>query len=173
MSLPKEYPCQLLLKIESDLVEADAYDPLKTQWMMDQVTRQNRNAPTFDSREANRTHRLRILQAALPIGWTAREIYYDSNRFLGEYYRIWRELRFLHFRASMRERAEGALHQVLSMAGTVCGFNASVATSGLCTPLEVEEIIRDFEASRITFSKVYDIIYERQDSPYSRERCLF
>ena len=84
---------------------------------MEKMTGQRRNAPAFDSGEATRTQRLRIAQATLPIGWTAREIYYGENRHLGDYYYYWRELRFLHFRSSIRERAEKALQQVLTFAG--------------------------------------------------------
>ena len=140
---------------------------------MEQITGQRRNAPAFDSGEASRTARLRVAQAALPIGYTARENYYGGNRCLGEYYYYWRELRFLHFRSSMRERAEQALRQVLTVAGAKCGFDAHVTARGMYTPVEVEGIIEKYEAGDIPFSAVTDLIFERPNSVQSSEKLLF
>ena len=171
--LPDKYPSRLLEKIAEDLVEVDSNANLMPPWVMEQVTGQRKNAPVFDSGEATRTQRLRIAQATLPIGWTAREIYYGENRHLGDYYYYWRELRFLHFRSSMRESAEKALQQVLAVAGPKCGFEAHVTARGLYTPAEVEDIIEQFEAGNIPFSVVTDIIFEVANSAQSREKRLF
>ena len=170
--LPDKYPGRLLQKIVEDLVEIDSNDNLMPPWVMEQMTGQRKNAPAFDSGEATRTRRLRIAQATLPIGWTAREIYSGANRHLGDYYYYWRELRFLHFRSSIRECAEKALQQVLTVAGTNCGFEAHVTARGLYTPAEVEEIIEKYEAGDIPFSVVTDIIFERHNSGESSERLL-
>ena len=169
-SLPDRYPSQMLAKIVVDLVEADASYNLTPPWVMEKMVGQRRNAPSYDPSEANRTNRLRIAQVTLPIGWPAREIYYGNNRSLGDYYYYWRELRFLHFRSSMRESAEEALRQVLTIAGAMCDFKASVTASGLYTPLEVEDMISKFEAGEIPFSALTDIIFEKSDSAYSRQR---
>ena len=171
--LPDKYPGRLLQKIVEDLVEIDSNDNLMPPWVMEQMTGQRKNAPAFDPGEATRTQRLRIAQATLPIGWTAREIYYGANRHLGDYYYYWRELRFLHFRSSIRECAENALHQVLTMARANCGFEAHVTALGLYTPAEVEEIIKEYEAGDIPFSLVTDIISESHNIGHSRERLLF
>ena len=171
--LPNEYPNQLLTKLTEELVETDTHDPLLSQWIMDGMIERNRDTPAIDSREASRTKRLRTVQAALPIGWTAREIYYGSASHLTEYYYFWRELRFLHFRSSMRERAEEGLIKVLNLAGAECGFKLSVVARGLYTPSEVEEIIREYATGKVTLTTVSDIIFERAESPYSRERQLF
>lgn len=171
VSLPEQYSNQLLTKVVEDLVETDLYDPVMSSWAMESMTRQS-GSPTVDFEEANRTRTLRITQAALPIGWTAREIYSIGERHFSDYYHYWRELRFLHFRASMRKQAEEALHKVLSMAGAECGFKATVTASGLFTPPEVEEIIREYETSKVTFSAMNDIIFEKPDSTYSRDRRL-
>ena len=159
-SLPDRYPSPMLAKIVVELVEADASYDLTPSWAMEKMVGQRRNAPSYDPTEANRTNRLRIAQVTLPIGWTACEIYYGNNRSLGDYYYFWRELRFLHFRSSMRESAEEALRQVLTLAGARCGFKASVNASGLYTPLEVEEMINKFEIGEIPFSALTDIIFE-------------
>ena len=169
-SLPGRYPSQMLAKIVVELVEADDNYDLMPSWAMKKMVGQRRNAPSYDPAEANRTNRLRIAQVTLPIGWTAREILYGNNRSLGDYYYFWRELRFLHFRLSMRESAEEALRQILTLAGARCGFKASVTASGLHTPLEVEDIIRKFEAGEVPFSALSDITFERVDGVCSRQR---
>ena len=170
--LPDKYPSGLLKKLVEDLVEVDANDNIMPPWVMEKMTGQRRNAPAFDSGEATRTQRLRIAQATLPIGWTAREIYYGENRHLGDYYYYWRELRFLHFRSSMRERAEKALQQVLTFAGGECGFEAHVTARGLYTPTEVEEIINKYEAGDIPLSAVNNIMFESANSAQFSERIL-
>ena len=170
--LPDKYPSGLLKKLVEDLVKVDANDNIMPPWVMKKMTGQRRNAPTFDSGEATRTQRLRIAQATLPIGWTAREIYYGENRYLGDYYYYWRELRFLHFRSSIRERAEKALQQVLTFAGEKCSFEAHVTARGLYTPTEIEEIIKKYEAGDIPLSAVNDIIFESANSAQYRERLL-
>ena len=150
--LPNQYSNSLLEAIVKDLVEIDSNYSLATAWFMEQTTGQRTDAPTFDVGEAARVRRLRILQTTLPIGWTAGEIYYGENRHLSDYYCYWRELRFLHFRSSMRERAEKALKQVLTVAGEECGFEAHVTARGLYTPTEVEEVINGYEAGHTFFS---------------------
>ena len=171
--LPDKYPSKLLEKIIADLVGVDSNYNLSPPWFMEQITGQRKDAPAFDSGEASRTQRLRVAQATVPIGWAARENHYGENRYLGDYYYYWRELRFLHFRSSMRERAEQALRQVLTVAGAKCGFDAHVTARGMYTPVEVEEIIEKYEAGNIPFSAMTDIIFERPNSTQSSERLLF
>ena len=91
---------------------------------------------------------------------------------MGEYYYHWRGLRFLHFRSSLRERAEKALLQVLTVAGAKCGFEARVTACGLYTPVEVEEIIKEYEAGDIPFCAVIGIIFESANSAQTRDRLL-
>ena len=171
-SLPDKYPSPMLAKIVVELVEADAIFDMTPSWAMEKMVGQRRNAPSYDPTQASRTNRLRIAQITLPIGWTAREIYFGNNRTLGDYYYYWRELRFLHFISSMRESAEEALRQVLTLAGARCGFKASVTASGFYTPLEVEEIVRKFEIGEVPFSALADIILEKANGMYSRQRLV-
>ena len=170
--LPYKYPSRLLKKIVEDLVEIDSNDNLMPTWVMEQMTGQRKDAPAFDPGEAYRTQRLRILQATLPIGWTARESMARGSGHLNDYYLYWRELRFLHFRSSMRESAEKALQQLLTIAGLECGFEAHITARGLHTPAEIEEIIEKYEVGDIPFSIVTDIIFESHNSGHSRERLL-
>ena len=111
------------------------------------------NSSPLDPIESFRTERLRVAQVALPIGWTARAIFSKDSLFT-EYFYYWRELRFLHFGTSMRKRAEEALCQVLDIAGTRCGFEASVTSSGIYAPTEVENLIKRFEEGDIRFSEL-------------------
>ena len=165
VQLPANYQSKILRKVVEDLVDADSHYKLMPSWVMEQMTEQRRNIPAFDVNESNRTRRLRIAQATLPIGWPARDTYYRENRIMSEYYHFWRELRFLHFRASMREQAEKALQKVLNIAGSHCGFKASVTAHNLYTPSKVNEIIIDFEAGKIPFSEVVEVIFENPIGP--------
>ena len=166
--LPDAYPSQLLMQVVCDLAEVDTN--MIPARVIEQLTGQRQDAPAFDASEAYRTERLRILQAALPIGWTAREIFLDSSRQVSDYYHYWRELRFLHFRAAMRACAEEALRQVLTLASERCGFAASVTAHGLYSPHEVQGLIRKFEAGEFAFSEMHDLIFEKLNNTRSEQR---
>ena len=166
--LPDAYPSQLLTQVVRDLAEIDFN--LIPAWAMRKSAGERRKVPHFDITEAGRTKQLRIAQAALPIGWTAQEFGVDQSRQLSEYYHYWRELRFLHFRSSMLARAEDALLKVLALAGTRCGFTASVTANGIHTPEEVQEFIRKFEAGELSFSDVNDIVFGKGNGAHSEQR---
>ena len=170
--LPDAYSSHLLMQVVRDLAEVDTN--MIPARVIEQLTGQRQDAPAFDASEAYRTERLRILQAALPIGWTAREIFFGSGRQVSDYYHYWRELRFLHFRASMRTRAEEALRQVLTLACERCGFAASVTAHGLYAPHEVQELIRKFEAGEFAFAEMHDLISEKANNKQVEQgRVLF
>ncbi len=104
VSLPAVYPSDLLSRVVSDL---STLDPNVTpRWVTDSWVGQNPGAPRFDLTEVIRTHKLRVAQAALPIGWTGRESYHASPRTVSDFYHYSRELRFLHFKAALRAKAE-------------------------------------------------------------------
>lgn len=167
--LPDDYPSKLLTGVVRDLEETDS--DIIPGWVMNRLAEQGRTAP-YDSGEASRIRQLRIAQAALPIGWTGREIL-NSNRYVSDYYHYSRELRFLHFLSSVRARAEEAVRQVLTLAGERCGFEATVNAYGVHTPLEVERFIREFEAGELAFSVVNDIIFENvKDTQLEPRRVL-
>lgn len=169
---PDAYPSHLLMQVVRDLAEIDPN--MMPAWVMDQWTGRRQDAPAFDVSEADRTKRLRIIQAALPIGWTAREIFLGADMQVSDYYHYWREFRFLHFRASMRERAEEAARQVLALASERCGFSASVTAHGLHTPQAVEELMHKFKAGKLAFSEMHDLTFERGTSTQSEQmRVLF
>ena len=168
VTLPETYPSQLLTQVVCDLAEVGV--PVPPAWVMDNMYSQRGDVPHYDVGQAMRTERLRIAQAALPIGWTAREIFHQQSRQLGDYYYHWRELRFLHFLSSMRTRGEEALRQVLTVAGARCGFTATVTAHGIHTPHEVEALIPQFEAGEIPFSQVSKIIHEVDDGSSAEQR---
>lgn len=170
VSLPESYPSQVLERVIRDL--ANVHSISMPAWAMQHAEEGNADGPRFDISEASRTERLYILQAALPIGWTAREIYLDKSRQINEYYRHLRELRFLHFLASMRECAEAALREILTLAGKRCGFTASVTAHGVCTPDEVCEFIRRYRAAELPISAVTDIILQQAAVPGPEQRKI-
>lgn len=170
VSLPKDYPANLIRRVINQLVEVDDHFNLLPDWVKEQMAGHRRDVPRFDSALAVRTERLRTIQAASPIGWTAREIFYGSSRHLGDYYYYWRELRFLHFRSSLRACAEEILRQVLTLAGPRCGFTAQVTAVGVYTPAEVAALICRFESGEILFTNINDILFENLDSVYAGER---
>lgn len=158
---PEAYPADTLRGIMQEVSGMRiAHLP---DWVTAQMDGQRTSAPRFDVAEASRTERLRVAQITSPIGWTAREWIFGSgdSRTMSEYYRRWRELQFLHFVASLRERAEDALRQTLTLAGDRCGFVASVVSNDVCTPDEVSEITRLFEDGDLPFEVVDDIILQQ------------
>ena len=169
-SLPDDYPGILMTEVVNRLVEARTSFALLPNWVKEQMAGHRQDAPHYDSEAAIRTERLRIIQAASPIGWTAREIYYGDGRHLGDYYYYWRELWFLHFRSSLRACAEEMLRRVLTLAGSRCGFTTQATAVGLYLPTEVEALISRFEAGEIAFTSINDIIFENADSPFAVER---
>lgn len=158
VSLPGEYPATMLAQVFGDLAAIGA--GRRFGHPLHEPVRYSLGAAAVDIGEFHRTQRLGILQAASPIGWTARDALYGPHGQLGEYYRLWRELKFLHFIASMRASAEEALRRVLVFAGARCGFSASVTAHGVHTPHEVEEVMRGFEAGKIPLSQAERIAYE-------------
>ena len=170
VSLPEEYPAELIGRVINQLVETGERFDLLPLWVREQMAGHRRDAPRFDSALAIRTERLRTIQASSPIGWTAREIFYGSDRHLGDYYYYWRELRFLHFCSSLRACAEEMLRQVLMLAGPRCGFTSQVRVAGVYTPAQVEGLIRRFESGEMDLTNISDVIFENLDSLYAVER---
>ena len=160
--LPDAYSSDRIARVVRDLAEVDWNEAgLIPSWVMGQGLGQRLDAPRFDAAEAERTRRLRVAQAALPIGWTAREVFLTPNTLTSEYYRAWRDLHFLHFRASLRERAEQALCEVLGIVNERCDFTVSVTAHGVYTPHEVNGFIQQFKAGEIALADVTDIQFER------------
>lgn len=172
-TLPSAYPSEILSRVVQDL--ADHNDTKIYQMGHDRLTGQGDVPQNFDLREASRIRRRHLLQNSLPIGWTAREDYrYTVNREMSEFYLHLRELRFLHFVASMRERAEGALREVLALVEERCGFTFEVTAPGINTPDEVNVLIDMFKKGDLAFSGINDIVHEREASGESpRTRLVF
>ena len=170
--LPEEYPSGVLTEVIQGLVEADSISRHRTRREIELLSEQAINSSPVYPIESFRTERLRVAQVALPIGWTARAIFSKDSPFT-EYFYYWRELRFLHFGTSMRKRAEEALCQLLDIAGTRCGFEASVTSSGMYAPTEVENLIKRFEEGDIPFSELSYILREMTETfpAQAREIC--
>lgn len=172
-TLPGAYPSEVLNRVITELAEHD--DSEVFRWGFANVTGKRKVPRNFDFQETSRIKRLRLLQAALPIGWTAREnLRPMDSRELSDYYYFLRELQFLHFIASMREQAEGALRDVLVLAGKRCGFTFTVTAQGVYTPEQVNSLIEQFKRGEIPFSALRDIIHESADSdnmPGKRTVC--
>ncbi len=155
--LPDAYPSEVLERVITDLAAIEL--GLTPSWVVDQWVESKSDTPPYDAAEAFRTRQLRLAQAALPIGWTARELYFGQHRAVSDHYHYLRELRFLHFLASLRACAEDALRLALKIAGDKCGFTASVTAFGVHTPDEVEVSIREFDAGALPFSAVNNVLY--------------
>ena len=158
VSLPSEYPKRLLQQVLIELSEI--VSAIAPPWALQQMAGQRPNAPRFDQAEADRIERQRILQVASPIGWTAREFYRFQPWKITYYNYLLRELRFLHFVASVRERAETALREILDIAEGPCGFTASVTAHGIYTPEEIWNFIEDFQSGDLPFKRARGIIYQ-------------
>ena len=159
VTMPEAYPEKVFSKVVKDLSEVATN--VARPWVLEELRSQKPGGPRFDIGEADRTERLRILQATLPIGWAAREGILGEQTRISHYYDLWRQLRFLHFRASMRQRAEEALRDVLTIASERCVFSVEVCAHGIYTPKDVQAIIKRFEAGELDIESAWDIIYER------------
>ena len=159
VQLPSAYPSELLLTI---MVELAGIEPLlPPSWVHQTVDGTMPNISIYSVNEAHWQSRLLALMVSQPIGWTAREGLRGPGRRLNDYYYTLREMRFVHFIAALRERAEHALRQVLSIAGDVCGFDASVTAFGVYTPNEVLDLIERFQQGEITLADSLDIVFQR------------
>ena len=158
VSLPEAYPRKLLNRVLLDLAEVNS--ALAPEWVMQQMVGELPDAPRFDQKEASRLERHRIFQVSLPIGWPARENLRYQPWEITYYYYLLRELQFLHFVSSMRERAEVALRQVLDVAGGLCDFTTSITTHAICAPEEVRSFIGKFKKGELSFETVGEIIYQ-------------
>ena len=156
--LPNTYPTHVLTQVVTGLARTN--EKVVPSWYMEGLTGVRTDIPSVEVNELERTRKLYVAQVALPIGWTGREIL-ALHRPLNEYFRLWRELRFLHFRSAMRRCAEQALEQVLEIVAKNIGVIVSVTARGTYTPDDVERLIQEFEEGKLPFSKAYDIIYER------------
>ena len=167
--LPEEYSKRILRGILDEL--AVIVPALAPEWAFQQMTGQRPGAPRFGQNEASRIEKLRKLQVASPIGWVARENYSRQPWEITYYYYLLRELRFLHFVASMRECAEIALRQVLDISGKLCGFTASVTANGVYTPDDISGFIEEFQSGNLSFARVHEIIFQEAgdtSTPQSR-----
>ena len=165
--LPDEYPSHVLTEVVMGLAEIGG--ALVPSWYLGGLSGVRNDVPLVNTNEVMRTRQLRVAQVALPIGWTGREVY-GSNRPLNEYFRLWRELWFLHFRSAMRSCAEQALEQVLGIVANNIGIVASVVAFGTHTPNDVEQLIQKFEEGNLSFSQARDMIYERTGDDDSAPR---
>lgn len=170
VTLPTKYPKKLLERVFFGLAETGMYN--MPAWAFERTTGRRRNVPRFDPAKALKIERQRVLQAGLPVGWAAREMSYIEGGGISNYYYYHRELRFLHFIASMRNMAENALRQVMSIASESCRFSCTITATGIYTPDEVDCIIRQFENGELAFSSVSDIIFERYVDRGSTPRTL-
>lgn len=171
VSLPSEYPKRLLQQVFVELSEI--VSAIAPPWALQQMAGQRPDAPRFDVAQAERIERQRILQVASPIGWTARESYRSQPWRITCYNYLFRELRFLHFVASVRERAETALREVLDIAEGPCGFTASVTAHGIYTPEEIWNFIEDFLMGNLPFKRAREIIYQEvSDSAPIQSRTI-
>ncbi len=151
VSLPESYLNVLIGPVMSELEKIDIFST--PDWALKQAVGQYPGAPRFDHTEAYRIERLRILEVAAPIGWTAREgLLLQSSRPMSYYYYLLRELRFLHFVASMRERVEEALIKVLEIARERFGFTATVTAHGVLSPSDICNHICRFESGSLSFA---------------------
>ena len=173
VTLPREYPASQLKSIRDNLVEIDVAFKAPPDWTRQQITGEKTGYPTYNFSEANSIEKLRIAEVTQPIGWISADVAGTNTDLFSEYYLLWRRLRFLHFRASLRRCAEKALRKVLSIAENKCNFEVNVTCQGLYSPNEVEEIIREYEYGRVSLPQATEIVFEASRERESKERTVF
>ncbi|RJQ08845.1 MAG: hypothetical protein C4558_07255 [Dehalococcoidia bacterium] len=147
-------------------------EKLTPDWVDAKWMGMDADAPTFDVQEHIRLRDLLALQATHTIGWTAREIFMGDRRVLNDYAHFERELRFLHFRASLRAQAEEALVQVLGDAAAVLGLPLEAYADGVLTPAQVEDALDRFRRGALPFSEVSDLMFEKGNVERMESRRL-
>ena len=170
IGLPEQYGSAVLSKVVGGL--ATIVPDVSPGLYLDQTLQRSANPAPFDIGEFDRTRRLRALQVALPIGWTAREILRGQNMLTTDYYHNWRELRFLHFTASMRSQAEEGIARAIALAKTIVDFDLSVTADRIYSPHQVELVMQRFERGEISFASVSDSIFEKGSDPSVGVRTL-
>jgi len=93
-----------------------------------------------------------VNRAMSPIGWDVRRLY-SGNQL--ESFQSWRQLKFLRFKVTLRNRILADLNALINQAGQDFGFQANIELSGLPTVLEVDAAMSDFENGRKSASAVY------------------
>ena len=163
--LPSEYPKELLSPIVSGLSEIPFH--MSPDWTVETTEHRPPKDAPYDFEEARRIARQHILQVARPIGWPAREMHLTDRRVVSEYYLILRELRFLHFLASVRASAEAALIDVLALVEQKLGMSASVTARNVYTSEDVSQIVSRFKAGGVPLTAMTDILL--QETQVSKE----
>ena len=157
--MPESYPSKAIQRVVRELSEVGT--SLVPDWFLEQLREHKASTTQFDAKETSRTSRTIALRAAMPIGWATREATQTGSRLVNDYYYFLRELRFLHFVASMRESAEAALRQVLGIASDLCGLEVSVTAHGSLAPEQINAYIRQLELGQVSFDDLAYVIYER------------
>lgn len=80
-----------------------------------------------------------------PIGWNVRGLFNDSQL---EPFSVWRQIRFLEFKITMRDSIINRLNNVIEQVGHRMGFQATVEAVGLPTLDDVQRAKEDFRSGR-------------------------
>lgn len=158
VELPPAYPADCLDGVLTGLTRIP--EKLTPDWLDRSWLGLEPDAPAFDVGEHIRLRDLQKLQATAPIGWTAKDLY-KSERRLNEYAYYERELRFLHFRTSLRMQAESGLVAVLQEASAALDFSVELYADGLVTPEQVDRKLDEFRAGNLPFAQVHDWLFEQ------------
>lgn len=159
VNLPPSYPADVLRDVVTQLARIP--EKLTPEWVDEKLFGMNPGLPTFNVSEHIRLRDLLALQATNAIGWTARELFMGERRLLNDYAHFARELKFLHFRVSLRAEAEAALVAILSAVATELEIGIELFAEGLLTPAQVETAIERFRAGDMSFSEVNDWLFEK------------
>ena len=170
VSLPNRYSRRTLNRVIDELAEIPSTST--PDWTMGKITGTNPSAPDVDVTEIRRISALRVLQITQPIGWPARQRLLAPHQDINPYYLARRELQFLHFIASMRERAEKALVEILQILSGIFMFSAGVTTTGVPTPNDMCGFLRNLETGHLSYSEINDITYPRGDAAHLGHRTL-
>ncbi len=111
-----------------------------------QLTRQSLTETTPYNFSAHLREKGKLFaEVTQPIGWNVRDLFKDDQL---EPFSVWRQIRFLEFKVTVRDRIIEQLNTLMGQVGERMGFSAKLEVGGVPTLDDVRIAKEDFESGR-------------------------
>lgn len=95
-----------------------------------------------------------LLSGTHELGWTGRDLFADE---MLAPYTVWRHLRFLRFKITIRDAILTALSVAVTRAGKLMNFEATVTIGGLATVADIDQAEADLETGQRPLRDLLDL----------------